>query len=860
MKPSFLKFPSLLACAVWAAAMSLSAQSNPYRGLWVGEAVLASVNEVTVPLDAAGVSRAPDPNVVTPTFDGASLRLIIHVDASGRASLLKHVAILARNAGVQEEESDLALVTDERLYGAFPPQPATRISSVVFDFGDAKAIAAVNQVVELAAAAAATAAGQSGATLATVRAAAQQAALPVIAQADAAAAFASFLQNDLDKAKVLAIANGGSTVAARAAAVALRDQSFYQDQRGIEMLDAIEAALAALPTTATSAQRGKVALNTAAAFAETDLACDRFLAGELFGDAIDAAAEQVAKTVGDLALKPITAFQASGDGTAVIAVSTAHGLVTGEEVAIQGTAVATYNGLHTVVRLDDNTFRLAVRPVIGGAIAGFSASQAIAPLRVTSVAHGLASGVRITIRESLASYNGSHLVTVLDANTFSVAVPFESDPAARGVWSSRSGEITGYEGAADGSAGVKIVSPNHGLDNGQRIEIRGAGSASYNGLKTITRIDADSFSLAQAFAGNPSVKGSWDIPVAITGLQPPADLPTLVEFVDHGLSSGDRVLISGSDKAEYNGEFTVTVMGADAFSIPVGFAAATGNPGVKGSWQPATGGQWRKTAAIRAALDGVAIVTEARTAALNATITAYDDSRAPDALELVLGAIVNAAALAESSLTTQVTALAAQAGRDALGSAVARYPRPSTVPSADYTEFVRSADFAASVAIAAEAAAAAALAEKTNIIATPASIEDEASAAAIDALATVFTTASRALLPELPMTGEFGPDASGLATEIVLPANHPTNPFRHRRHPDHTVGFDIRRVVNLTFQSQADATPGRAGYGVDRISGTYDEEIFGLHKLLGPSRDIGLKVRGSFQLNRISLIDTLNGR
>jgi hypothetical protein len=191
---------------------------------------------------------------------------------------------------------------------------------------------------------------------------------------------------------------------------------------------------------------------------------------------------------------------------------------------------------------------------------------------------------------------------------------------------------------------------------------------------------------------------------------------------------------------------------------------------------------------------------------------------------------------------------------------VARYPRPSTVPGTDYTEFVRSAAFAASVDTAAEAAATAALKEKANLLATPTSIRDKALAAAIEALTPVFATASRSLLTELPLTGSFGPVGSGLAAEIVLPANHPTNPFRHRRHPDHTVGFDIRRLIHLTFQAQDDQESARAGYGVERINGTYDEEIFGLHKPLGPSRDIGLKVRGKFQLNRISLIDTLNGR
>ena len=93
-----------------------------------------------------------------------------------------------------------------------------------------------------------------------------------------------------------------------------------------------------------------------------------------------------------------------------------------------------------------------------------------------------------------------------------------------------------------------------------------------------------------------------------------------------------------------------------------------------------------------------------------------------------------------------------------------------------------------------------------------------------------------------------------------MPANHPTNPFRHRRHPDHTIGFDITREIELGFDTADQQPVGRSTLGVDQITGTYDEEIFGLHKPLGPQQDTGLKVRGTFLLHRISLIDTLNGR
>lgn len=102
-----------------------------------------------------------------------------------------------------------------------------------------------------------------------------------------------------------------------------------------------------------------------------------------------------------------------------------------------------------------------------------------------------------------------------------------------------------------------------------------------------------------------------------------------------------------------------------------------------------------------------------------------------------------------------------------------------------------------------------------------------------------------------------------MEAHLFLPASHPTNPFRHRRHPDHTSGYDIERVIRLDFDgAQGDALEA-AGFGVDRVTGTYREEIFGLHKPLGPEPDtdpVGLRTEGRFELNRVSLIDTLNTR
>jgi hypothetical protein len=104
---------------------------------------------------------------------------------------------------------------------------------------------------------------------------------------------------------------------------------------------------------------------------------------------------------------------------------------------------------------------------------------------------------------------------------------------------------------------------------------------------------------------------------------------------------------------------------------------------------------------------------------------------------------------------------------------------------------------------------------------------------------------------ELLMVGGIGAgiDCKG---QIDISENAPTNPYRHKYHPNHSKGYAITRLFSLEF----DGTPGdplkaAPGYGVDRITGTYREIIGGLHK-------IHLKTEGTVTLNRISTVPTLN--
>ena len=845
----------LLAAGLLAPAPAFS-QANPYRGLWVGEVKLDAVNEVSVPLDAQNIPRAPQPAVPTKTFDAANLRLILHVNGAGQVNLLKQVAILNRKAGAAQSENDIVLVTDERLYGSFPPQPAQRIASVVFDFGDAKATTALDEVVNRAAQTAAT-----NVTVANVATQATNAAQAVINGADAAERFAGFLRDNMNSGAVTALSVSGQATATQDAVATALKGSFYGDTRGEDMIAALEAAV----RTGTAAEKRQAAHNVAADFADVENKYQRFLSGELFGDMLLATADAAAAAAQAMPRKPVTALSGTPNTVPVTFTTAAHGLTNTDRIRLSGAPIAAWNGEHPVTAVDATQFSLPVAFVAGKTITGYAAAATAAPLTVEAPGHGLVSGARVSITGAgTTTYNGTFYITRLDDDSFSIPVNYVDDPSVKGKWAARAGVITGFETAAAAGSGVKITSPGHGLNNGEVITITGAGAAVYNGAFPVTRVDANAFTIAVAFGGNPAVKGAWAILNSVAGYGPPDEVQTMVTCVAHGLNTGDAITIAGSGKPAYNARHVVEKVDADSFLVPVLFDAADGIPAARGSWSVPAGGTWRLVAPVASAADGSAKVNDARAEALRIKMTAYDDTRGTDAIATVLAAIIAGATDADGSLS-QIKLAAENAGRLALADMVTRSSLSRQIPSADYTAFIRAndprlTDFREIASIAGAAAAAGAVAENANALHTAASLFNKAKERAVAALTAVYAAAARAQRQELPLTGGFGPGATSLTGTIFLPANHPTNPFRHRRHPDHSIGLDLTRVVTLNFDGAAGDSLAATGYGVDSISGTYGEEIHGLHKPLGPQKNIGLKVSGTFTLHRLSRIDALNSR
>ena len=250
------------------------------------------------------------------------------------------------------------------------------------------------------------------------------------------------------------------------------------------------------------------------------------------------------------------------------------------------------------------------------------------------------------------------------------------------------------------------------------------------------------------------------------------------------------------------------------------------------------------------ALNTVEKINDAKEEALKIKITnyGYTDTRGEDAINEVLNDIVNKAISSNLTTVNSIKNELISEGVRSLANDVKRYPSPSTSPSAEYNLFIASSEFLGAPVKAAEAASAAVYNERVgSSFPNQVSYSNAAKIAVANELKSTVSAAARANISELLMSGSV--DGSTLSLTFKLPALHPTNPFRHRRNPDHTTGRDITRTLKLTNLSIDN----------NKLTGTYDEEIIGLHKLLGPNKDIGLKVRGSFELNRVSNVATLNG-
>jgi hypothetical protein len=113
----------------------------------------------------------------------------------------------------------------------------------------------------------------------------------------------------------------------------------------------------------------------------------------------------------------------------------------------------------------------------------------------------------------------------------------------------------------------------------------------------------------------------------------------------------------------------------------------------------------------------------------------------------------------------------------------------------------------------------------------------------------------------LGLTGSFG-IGGNLAGTLLLPADHPTNPFKHKYHPDHDnlnerfdgpaeESFDVTRQIALSFAAAPPTGRASVDFGYNEMAGSYRETITGIHKN-------ALQLEGTFFLRRLTTIAELN--
>ncbi len=113
---------------------------------------------------------------------------------------------------------------------------------------------------------------------------------------------------------------------------------------------------------------------------------------------------------------------------------------------------------------------------------------------------------------------------------------------------------------------------------------------------------------------------------------------------------------------------------------------------------------------------------------------------------------------------------------------------------------------------------------------------------------------------ELAMQGDFG-GTNTVSASITLDPEFPTNPYRHKFHPDHDnqdsfgqpreEAFEITRDIELAFSATDPTGRSNPAFGFDTVGGTYSEQLSGLHRT-------PIRVEGTFRLDRVAVIAELN--
>jgi type IV pilus assembly protein PilY1 len=138
-----------------------------------------------------------------------------------------------------------------------------------------------------------------------------------------------------------------------------------------------------------------------------------------------------------------------------------------------------------------------------------------------------------------------------------------------------------YTETTPGVGTVTATATAHGFTTGQSVTISGASQTEYNGLKTVTVVNADTFTfLITVTPPTPAAgtitltKPTTSVPITVTrsGGTGTTDTATASSGATaHGYASGDSIVVTGATgaSANYNKTATITVTGPSSFTYSI---------------------------------------------------------------------------------------------------------------------------------------------------------------------------------------------------------------------------------------------------------------------------------------------------
>jgi len=281
--------------------------------------------------------------------------------------------------------------------------------------------------------------------------------------------------------------------------------------------------------------------------------------------------------------------------TAVTANVPVHGYPTGASVTITGATPTEFNGTYTItVGTDPNTFTYNA-PVT---------AAAATTARATATGHGFVTGDTVTIDgASLAAYNGTFAVTVIDANTFTYNLPSAQTSNPTGtITASKSGitisasSITHPTTGSSKDTATVTTSVAHNLSPGDVVTISGATQSQYNGPRTLVSASGTTFTYVNDGILNAATPATGTMSAtvgattqSITSITHPTSgtataksTATVRTSAAHGFAVNDLVTITGATQYQYNGTWVIT-------AVPTTTTFTYVNQGINVAATPATG-------------------------------------------------------------------------------------------------------------------------------------------------------------------------------------------------------------------------------------------------------------------------------